>query len=327
MFDFAIGHYQKHPPSRRMLTSYGLSVLTHIASVLILIRYPELLKDGVHIFPFRAAPAPAFQEQKWRNLAVISSKMEMPPIDEIKKNLYDWDRTKKGEATHAPIRINLPTGVIDDTPAAPRPKAEPLTIPSNLAGLVPGALSPVTGGSATAGDLPLRTTPVDVKKPTTAGVSDAMPKQIPKGIGDPGSLPTTSNPTPGTGTTAKPGTSGSGTKEAKDPGQKVSAQGPVFFDTQGFNLDDFATLVRERIKQLWEIPSNLRAYQGNATIIFYITKDGQVFGAKIEVSSGNGSLDLSALKAILDASPFPALPRGFPAERVGARLVFAYNER
>jgi TonB family protein len=250
--------------------------------------------------------------------------MQMPPLDEIKKNLYDWDRAKAAEGTHAPIRINLPTSVIDDTPPAPKPKPEPL--PTNPTGTATGALAPKASTSGLSGDLP-RTEPVETKKPATVGVSDAAPKMIPKGISDPTPLPTTSNPASGSGNTAKPGALGSGGKDAKDPGQKITAQGPVFFDTQGFNLDEFATLVRERIKQLWEIPSNLRTYQGYVTIIFYITKDGLVSGAKIDVSSSNNSLDLSALKAVLDASPFPSLPRGFPAERVGARLVFAYNER
>ncbi len=75
------------------------------------------------------------------------------------------------------------------------------------------------------------------------------------------------------------------------------------------------------------LPSNLRNYQGNVTIKFYITKDGQIVDARIEVLSGNDSLNLSALTAVWDSSPFPPLPRGFPSDRVGARLVFEYVER
>ena len=120
-----------------------------------------------------------------------------------------------------------------------------------------------------------------------------------------------------------------GGAETKTAGQQtgVRLQGDVLFDTKGFNLDEYARMVKDRCEEHWLIPSNLRTFQGSVTIVFYITKEGQVTGAKIEVSSGNDSLDISALTAVWESSPFPPLPRGFPAERVGARLVFAYNER
>jgi TonB family protein len=116
-------------------------------------------------------------------------------------------------------------------------------------------------------------------------------------------------------------------KDPRDSGQQIRAQGPIFFDDKGFNLDEYANLVRERVKENWFIPSNLRNYAGSATIVFYISRDGQVTGARIDVPSGNDSLNLSALSAVFGSNPFPPLPKGFPADRVGARLVFAYNER
>jgi TonB family protein len=104
-------------------------------------------------------------------------------------------------------------------------------------------------------------------------------------------------------------------------------QGGIIFDNKGFNLDEFERLIEERIKGNWEIPSNLRDSRGSTTILFYITRDGRYSDAKIEVSSGNMSLDIAALYAVTRSNPFPPLPQGFPADRVGARFVFAYNER
>jgi len=92
-------------------------------------------------------------------------------------------------------------------------------------------------------------------------------------------------------------------------------------------MGDYATLVIERVKSNWLIPSNLRNSQGSTTIVFYIARDGHFMDARIVVPSGSSSLDLAALSAIIGSSPFPPLPEGFPADRVGAKFVFSYNER
>jgi TonB family protein len=168
---------------------------------------------------------------------------------------------------------------------------------------------------------------VEPKKPAPASAADVAPKQIPKGVTNPSSLPSGAAAATGATGTSQPGALNPGGKETKDPGQQVRAQGPTFFDAGGFNLEDYAALVRERVRERWFIPSNLRNYQGNVTIVFYIGKDGQVYGVKAEMKSGNDSLDISALSAVFGSNPFPPLPKGFPLNRVGARLIFAYNER
>ncbi len=96
----------------------------------------------------------------------------------------------------------------------------------------------------------------------------------------------------------------------------------------GFPLNEYANLIKERIKGNWFIPSNLKNSQGHTTIVFYIGKDGRFSNARIEpsASSGNTSLDLAALKAIMDSNPFPPLPKGFPRDRIGAKFVLSYNE-
>jgi TonB family protein len=323
MFDYAIGHYQNHPPSRRMLASWALSILSHAAAVLILYQYPELLHDGVHIWSQRPAPPQAAQEYRWRSLAVVNSRMEMPPIEEIRKNLYDWDRAKAQAEIRKPIRINLPTDLIDPVPVSP-PKPQTPPAPANPVVTAPGntAMSaPLPAGNAA------RTEVAETKKAPPTATPDVPPKQIPRGGIEPTVPPANAGAGPGSGGAARGNSSGSGSKDAQDAAQQIRAQGPVFFDAKGFNLDDYANLVRERIKQNWFFPSNLRNNQGSATILFYITKDGQVTGARIDVPSGSDSLNMSALSAVWGSAPFPPLPKGFPADRVGARLVFAYNER
>ncbi|NWG12569.1 MAG: TonB C-terminal domain-containing protein, partial [Acidobacteria bacterium] len=124
-----------------------------------------------------------------------------------------------------------------------------------------------------------------------------------------------------------------GTQQAQEPKvfesrqQALQSEGSGFFDTKGFPLGEYATAVIERVKSNWLIPSNLRNSHGRTTVVFFIGRDGRYTGAQIIKSSGNTSLDLAALNAVLTSNPFPPLPQGFPGSQVGAKFVFAYNEQ
>jgi len=107
----------------------------------------------------------------------------------------------------------------------------------------------------------------------------------------------------------------------------IQTEGSGLFDAGGFPMGDYASVIIERVKGNWFIPSNLRNSQGRTTVIFFIARDGRFTDARIVATSGSSSLDLAALNAIIGSNPFPPLPRGFPGERVGAKFIFAYNER
>ena len=320
MFDFAIAQQQKHLPSRRWIASWIVSCLGHAGLVLVLYQYPQLLRSGVNswlqVSGVFSSPAPAKKE--YRNVIVLGSKMEMPPAEELRKYLYDWDRARKlQEMPSRPVVVQLPRALVEDLSAPlPKPPQDPPTAAKTQPAVPP---APATAAdpsvAAAAGQLPAIT----------------EPKQIPKGITaaqPPGSAAAASVPTntAASGPTRPPAAGASESRPA-DQQTGVRLQGDVLFDTRGFNLDEYARIVKDRCEEHWMIPSNLRTFQGSVIIVFYITKQGQVTQAKIEVPSGNDSLNISALSAVWESSPFPPLPRGFPAERVGARLVFAYNER
>ncbi len=153
--------------------------------------------------------------------------------------------------------------------------------------------------------------------------TNQAPTQIPKGLPDAVSpAPVVQPPTPVIPAAPRPAA-----KNPENQQNTTRVQGMTLFDTKGFNLDDWAKLIEEKVKGYWEIPSDLRDSHGSTTVLFYISKDGRPLNARIEVSSGNGRLDLAALGAVVAANPFPPLPQGFPSDRVGARFVFAYNER
>jgi TonB family protein len=329
MFEYAIAQHQNHPPSKRLLVSWVISCFGHAALVLILLEYPQLLRGGMNRW-FRSPggiTSSVPPKKEYRSVMVLGANMEMPPAEELKKYLYDWDQAKKKGSPARPIIVQLPRALLDDVPEPlPKPRQDP-PAPAKSQPVVPagtaGAAAPPS--SASAGDARSATTAGQPPPPVTE------PKQIPKGIlatPPPGSA-ATGSATSNTASKAPTRPSSAGSAETKAAGQQtgVRLQGDVLFDTKGFNLDEYARMVKDRCEEHWLIPSNLRTFQGSVTIVFYITKEGQVTGAKIEVTSGNDSLNLSALSAVWESGPFPPLPRGFPAERVGARLVFAYNER
>jgi protein TonB len=57
-------------------------------------------------------------------------------------------------------------------------------------------------------------------------------------------------------------------------------------------------------------------------ITFDIQRDGSVRNAKVAQRSGNSTLDYSALRAVMDAAPFPPLPSDFDRNEANVELQF-----
>jgi TonB family protein len=57
-------------------------------------------------------------------------------------------------------------------------------------------------------------------------------------------------------------------------------------------------------------------------IAFTINRDGSISDAAIEQSSGNGTADRAALRAILESSPLPPLPFGYNGTYLKVHLIF-----
>ena len=63
-----------------------------------------------------------------------------------------------------------------------------------------------------------------------------------------------------------------------------------------------------------------------AVVYFRIQRNGRVEDLKIENGSGIKSLDLSALRAVENASPFPPLPSDFPYRYLGVHFEFEWEK-
>jgi periplasmic protein TonB len=85
----------------------------------------------------------------------------------------------------------------------------------------------------------------------------------------------------------------------------------------------YATLLRDQVARNWRTADITRT-SVPVVVTFTILKDGSVPAQSVKVTgtSGNRALDFSAQRAVLDASPFPQLPAGFPRGDAAIELRF-----
>ncbi len=93
----------------------------------------------------------------------------------------------------------------------------------------------------------------------------------------------------------------------------------------GNRFGAYADLLRRRISEKWrtnDVDPLVRNAKP-ATVSFDILRNGTVRNVKIVQSSGIPTLDFSARRAVLEASPLPELPREF--ERDSANVEFTFQ--
>lgn len=91
----------------------------------------------------------------------------------------------------------------------------------------------------------------------------------------------------------------------------------------GSRLGWYAELIRERIAQNWHTNGLDASSQRSAAIIgFTILRDGTVRNPQVVQSSGNPNIDNTALRAVYDANPMPALPPQITDSYISAQFTF-----
>jgi len=327
MFDYAIYQSRQRRPRKRVLASWILSFLFHLIFLISLIQFPQLLQGGRY-YHYRAIPLIANiispdsedDDENWRTVTVLRSPSSMtaPSAATLKKYLEGPD--KEGSAV-PPIRIRWGDVEISraDLPPMPRTNQEAeepdISLPPNEYVSAGSSPSTDTGeGSTVASPSPKEPASLNESseepQPKTEVASNIPPSTIPDSI-----------PPPEIESAPK-----ETVKVFENEQKAIRSPDSGFFDTKGFPLGEYTSIIVERIKGKWFIPSNLRNSQGNTTVIFYIDRDGHFMNARIVMSSGSNSLDLAALNAVIESNPFPPLPDGFPGEHVGAKFIFSYNE-
>jgi TonB family protein len=131
---------------------------------------------------------------------------------------------------------------------------------------------------------------------------------------------------------------GTGTGSGSGTGLKIGGigngpggTGSAFSDQIGlsnFPFTYYVQIIMDRVSASWFTALVSPGVSGNyqTTIFFKIFKDGRISDLKVEESSGIQSLDLSALRAITNAAPFPALPKEYEDEFLGIHLIFEHSK-
>jgi TonB family protein len=324
MFDFVISGNKKRRPAKRVFASLMISSFVHIIVILVLIKYPELLR----------APGPwdiriLWQQpkddlQNWRTVAVVSTKMTMPSSETLKKLFSDSEKKAPGAKT-GPIRINPIEAKVSNQPSEPKVPTKVKSPPSSLArnevtqpdsGSAQPKIDNPEPAAGNSGNVPAVNQEMATALPS---VPEPKPDVAPISVPD-----TILNPVP-----TAPVIPEVAVKEnhPSEGAKKTIRRTDVFpeSDHNGFPMGEYTNLIVELIKEKWLIPSYLKDSQGHTTVLFYIDKKGRTMNVRILSGSGSDPLDRAALSAVLSCN-LPALPKDFPGDHVGVRFVFSYNE-
>ncbi len=90
----------------------------------------------------------------------------------------------------------------------------------------------------------------------------------------------------------------------------------------GTQFGEYATRLRDLVAQKWKTGDLYNQAAPPVAVMFTIRRDGSVSNVKVAETSGNRALDFSAMRAIQDAAPFPALPPQFPQSQADLTLRF-----
>jgi protein TonB len=94
----------------------------------------------------------------------------------------------------------------------------------------------------------------------------------------------------------------------------------------GNQFGAYTDLVVQRVTQKWQTTGLAGLHLPVAVITFDIMREGAVKNAKIVQSSGNTTLDYSALRAVMDVGQFPPLPAGYSGSQATVELRFQLQQ-
>lgn len=96
-------------------------------------------------------------------------------------------------------------------------------------------------------------------------------------------------------------------------------------EVSNFPFTWYLQQVQRKVTEKWVQPTQRTGPGLRVVVLFEIDRDGQVTSSKVERSSGNSWYDQSALRAIVEASPFPPLPEGFPGQSLRVHFGFDFK--
>lgn len=136
----------------------------------------------------------------------------------------------------------------------------------------------------------------------------------------------------------KPKSSANETQRAENQARSAESRvsSPMFGGTMGIGgigarsstfgnqFGAYVQALQQRISSKWraaELDARLKSVP-QCIVAFEIERDGRVQGLRVAQSSGNQELDLSALRAVTEASPFEPLPQGYQGSSAKMEVGF-----
>ncbi len=101
----------------------------------------------------------------------------------------------------------------------------------------------------------------------------------------------------------------------------------ISLDTTDKRYSEYADIVRERVMNKWNYPSEARreGHEGHVKILFTIEKNGGLSANRIFSSSSHPQLDREAQDAIKRSAPFPPLFGSMKLKRLHVNADFHYS--
>lgn len=164
-----------------------------------------------------------------------------------------------------------------------------------------------------------RPVPVPPAPPLPSRVVEPPKPEPPRAV--PAPLPAPA-PAPPAVAAVKPG------PEPLKPGRpdgQPTAPSNIQLDVSDFPFTYYLRQLQNKITEKWVPPRGATAGGEKAIVLFEIDREGQIKEPSVERSSGNAIYDQSAVRAVLEASPFPPLPQGFPGRSLRVHFGFEYK--
>lgn len=122
----------------------------------------------------------------------------------------------------------------------------------------------------------------------------------------------------------KTGISSGGGGDGSGAGWGGGGTGPGGYFPHAYYID----LLRNRISSSWYSSLVSPGLKGKYVtgVYFIVRRDGEISDLRVEKPSGNASLDLSARRAIENASPFAPLPNDFPSQYLVVHFEFEWEK-
>jgi protein TonB len=99
--------------------------------------------------------------------------------------------------------------------------------------------------------------------------------------------------------------------------------GALTLDATDFPYAWYLRQLLQKVQGEWQRQNQMNEPNQKPLVLVEIQRDGSIRTPKIEQTSGNNLYDQAALRAVVEASPFPPLPQDWPKSSL--RVLFRFD--